>query len=66
MVKTMLEFFRTMIGVFWNDEDDRNVSELVPFEKPQTNGFAKFYAVIRAIETAASSGRSTGIVGHQG
>ena len=34
---------RVGIGVFLND--DRNVSEVVPFEKPQTNGFAEFYAV---------------------
>ena len=47
---------RAGIGVFWNYEYDRNVSELVLFEKPQTNGFAEFYAVIRAIETAVSSG----------
>ena len=36
---------RVGIGVFLNDEDDRNVSEVVPFEKPQTNGFAEFYAI---------------------
>ena len=47
---------RAGTGVFWNDEDDRNMSELVPFEKPQTYGFAEFYAVIKAIETAVSSG----------
>ena len=47
---------RAGISVFWNDEDDRSVSELVPFEKPQTNGFAEFYALIRAIETAVSFG----------
>ena len=47
---------RAGIGVFWNDEDDRNVLELVPFEKPQTNGFAEFYAVRKAIETAVSFG----------
>ena len=46
------------IGVFWNDNDEKNISEVVPVNQPQTNGYAKLSAVIRAIETAVNVGLS--------
>jgi ribonuclease HI len=40
---------RAGIGVFWKDNDIRNLSERLPGE--QTNNRAEIYAVIRALET---------------
>ena len=47
---------RAGISVSWNNEDDRSMSESVQFEKLQTNGFAEFHTVVRAIETAVLLG----------
>ena len=46
------------IGVFWNDNDEKNISEVVPVDQPQTNGYAELSAVIKAIETAVNEGLS--------
>ena len=39
---------RAGIGVFWKDNDQKNLSEKLPGE--QTNNRAELYAVIRALE----------------
>ena len=44
------------IGVFWNHNDEKNFSEVVPVDQPQTNGYAELSAIIRAIETAVNVG----------
>ena len=44
------------IGVFWNDNDEKNISEFVPVDQPQTNGYTQLSAVIKAIETAVNEG----------
>ena len=45
-------------GDFWNDNDEKNISEVVPVDQLQTNGYAELSAVIRAIETAVNVGLS--------
>ena len=46
---------RTAFGVFWSDNDKRNVSELAPEDLPQTNGYAELGSVIKEIEMAVNS-----------
>ena len=46
---------RAAFGVFWGDNDKRNVSEIVPEDLPQTNGYAELGYVIKAIEMAVNS-----------
>jgi ribonuclease HI len=40
------------IGIFWNKNDSRNISERVPGD--QTNNRAEIYAVIRALESCTN------------
>ena len=46
---------RAAFGVFWGDNDKRNVSELLPENLPQTNGYAELGSVIKATEMAVNS-----------
>ncbi len=47
---------RAGVGVWWGENDTRNVSEPLPAGSPQTNQRAELSAIIRALETAPNEG----------
>ena len=41
-------------GVYFGEDDPRNVSEKIPDDAPQTNNYAELSAIVRAIELTKS------------